>query len=92
MHSAEAEIEAMREHLDLLQSLGSSVFVIAETSNAIHGRRDVPLTDSPVLSDEDWKVLGERLTTVADITISEPRSRQRKSLIDTSPSRVRRLG
>ena len=69
--SAEAEIEAMREHLDLLQSLGSSVFVIAETSNAIHGRRDVPLTDSPVLSDEDWKVLGERLTTVADFIDSE---------------------
>ena len=65
-HSAEAEIEAMREHLDLLQALGSSVFVIAETSNAIHGRRDVPLTSSPALNDEEWKTFGERLTAVAD--------------------------
>ena len=70
-NSAEAEIEAMREHLDLLQALGSSVFVIAETSNAIHGRRDVPLTNSPILSDEDWKVFGDRLTTVADFIDSE---------------------
>jgi len=70
-HSAEAEIEAMRQHLDLLQALGSPVFVIAETSNAIHGRRDVPLTNSPILSDEDWKVFGERLTTVADFIDSE---------------------
>ena len=64
--SAEAEIEALREHLDLLQALGSSVFVIAETSNAIHGRRDTPLTHSPVLDDEQWKGFGERLTAVAD--------------------------
>lgn len=64
--SAEEEIEAMREHLDLLQGLGSSVFVIAETSNAIHGRRDVPLADSPVLGDDEWKTFGERLTAVAD--------------------------
>ena len=69
--SAEAEIDAMREHLDLLQALGSSVFVIAETSNAIHGRRDVPLTNSPILSDEEWKSFGERLTTVADFIDSQ---------------------
>jgi len=64
--SADAEISALREHLELLQALGCSVFVIAETSNAIHGRRDTPLRDSPVLDAEQWKVFGERMTTVAD--------------------------
>jgi inosose dehydratase len=64
--SAQAEIEAMRGHLDLLQALGCSVFVIAETSNAIHGARDCPLSASPVLGDDDWKSFGQRLTEVAD--------------------------
>ncbi|HJR83704.1 MAG TPA: myo-inosose-2 dehydratase [Sphingomicrobium sp.] len=66
VRSAEAEIEALRGHLDLLQALGCSVFVIAETSNAIHGARDCPLTASPVLGDDDWKRFGERLTDLAD--------------------------
>jgi inosose dehydratase len=64
--SAEAEIEAMRGHLDLLQALGSSVFVIAETSNAIHSARDCALANSPGLGDEEWKSFGQRLTDVAD--------------------------
>ena len=64
--SAADEIEAMRSHLELLQALGSSVFVIAETSNAIHGRRDCPLRDSPVLGGDEWKLFGERMTEVAD--------------------------
>ena len=64
--SAEAEIEAMRDHLELLQTLGSSVFVIAETSNAIHGIRSIPLTNSPELGDDEWKRFGERLTDLAD--------------------------
>ena len=42
--SAEAEIEAMRGHLDLLQALGSSVFVIAETRNVL------PLPAPPLTS------------------------------------------
>ena len=63
---AEAEIEALQDHLGLLEALGSNVFVIAETSNAIHGARNQPLSDSPVLRDEDWKWFGERLTRVAD--------------------------
>ena len=71
VRDAEAEIEAMRPHLELLQALGSQVFVIAETSNAIHGDRRRPLVDSPVLDDEQWKMFGERLTKVADLVRSE---------------------
>jgi inosose dehydratase len=71
VRDAEAETEAMRSHLELLQSLGSGVFVIAETSNAIHGDRSRPLADSPTLSDEQWKLFGERLSKVADFVRSE---------------------
>ena len=67
----DAEIEAMRSHLELLQALGSGVFVIAETSNAIHGDRSRPLADSPTVSAEQWKMFGERLTKVADFVRSE---------------------
>ena len=41
--------DANRPRIELLQALGCSVFVIAETSNAIHGARDCPLAASPVL-------------------------------------------
>ncbi len=66
VRDAESEIEALRSHLDLLQSLGSKVFVIAETSNAIHGERSMPLNRSPALSEEEWKMFGERTTAIAD--------------------------
>ena len=66
VQSAEQEIEAMRDHLDLLQALGSSVFVIAETSNAVHGRRDCPLARSPNLDAEQWARFGDRLTQVGE--------------------------
>jgi inosose dehydratase len=66
VRDAAVEIELMRPHLELLQALGSGVFVIAETSNAIHGDRDRPLADSPALADDQWGMFGERLTKVAD--------------------------
>ena len=66
VHDADAEIEALQDHLQLLEALGSNVFVIAETSNAIHGIRSRPLADSPSLDDEEMKRFGERMTGVAD--------------------------
>jgi inosose dehydratase len=66
IRSARDEIDALGEHLALLKALGSKVFVIAETSNAIHGRRDVPLNQSPALSAAEWRTFGDRLTEVAN--------------------------
>ncbi|MCL6699517.1 myo-inosose-2 dehydratase [Sphingomonas sp. NSE70-1] len=66
VRDADAEIEALRRHLDLLQSQDCNVFIIAETSNAIHGDRNRSLNQSPDLSDDQWKVFGERMTRVAD--------------------------
>jgi inosose dehydratase len=64
--SAEAEIEAMQPHLALLKAMGCSVFIQAETSNAIHGARQRPLTETPRLSPAEWGPFGQRLTQVAD--------------------------
>ena len=63
---AEAEIAALQPHLELLKAMGSTVFVFAETSNAVHGNRNVPLTGTPLLADSDWARFGERMTAVAD--------------------------
>src|SRR5690606_19447838 len=63
---ADAEIAALQPHLQLLKAMGSTVFVFAETSNAVHGDRSVPLTGTPLLADGDWARFGERMTQVAD--------------------------
>lgn len=66
VQDAQAEIAALQPHLQLLKAMGSSVFVFAETSNAVHGNRGVPLTATPRLADGDWPRFGERMTAVAD--------------------------
>ena len=63
--SAAEEIEAMNRHLSLLKEMGSTVFIIAETSNAVHGQRSSRLADHPTLDASDWKQFGERLSEVA---------------------------
>ncbi len=63
---AEAEIAALEPHLALLKALGSSVFIAAETSNAIHGDRARPLSQTPRLDPADWPRFGARLAAVAD--------------------------
>jgi len=63
---AEAEIQAMQPHLRLLKALGSPVFIQAEISNAVHGRRGTSLAHTPRLAPGDWKSFGERVTQVAD--------------------------
>ena len=64
--SAREEIVALQAHLGLLQALGCTVFIIAETSNAIHGDRNRALSASPRLDRPGWARFGEKLTEVAD--------------------------
>jgi inosose dehydratase len=68
---AAAELAALRPHLDLLKAMGSSVLVFAETSNAIHGNRDLPLSARPVLEPNAWAEFGARMTAVADETLKQ---------------------
>lgn len=68
---AEEEMRQLRSHLDLLKTMGSTVLVFAETSNAIHGDRTKPLSQRPVMQQGEWKRFGERITQVAERTLSE---------------------
>jgi inosose dehydratase len=63
---ADAEIAALQPHLALLKAMGSTVFVFAETSNAVHGDRATPLTGTPRMADGGWAQFGARMTAVAD--------------------------
>lgn len=62
---ADAEIAAMSAHLALLEAMGSSVFILAETSNAVHGDRGSRLDTHPQIDAGQWRVFGERLDKVA---------------------------
>lgn len=65
-HDVDAEIAAAADHLALLKAMRSTVWVHAETSNAIHGQKGTPLSGTPRLDAAGWKLFGERLTRFAD--------------------------
>ena len=71
LRDADAEMTHLRAHLDLLKAMGSNVLVFAETSNAIHGDRTMPLSKRPVMKASDWTEFGRRMTQVAERTLSE---------------------
>jgi inosose dehydratase len=63
--SVAEEIAALEPHLELLQALGSKVFITAECSNTIHGDRRAPLSATPRLPEREWGPFGERLSALA---------------------------
>jgi len=71
VRDVDAEIAAAQGHLALLKAMGSTVFVHAETSNAIHGRRGTPLSRTPRLDGAGWTAFGARMTAFADYIESE---------------------
>ncbi len=64
VRDADAEVAALQDHLNLLKAMGSTVFVFAETSNAVHGTRSAPMTATPRL--KDWAEFGRRMSDLAD--------------------------
>ncbi len=64
-HSAKEEMARMRPHLDLLSAMGCSVLIFAETTGAVHGQQEVPLSERPRIAQDDWPRFAERLTEVA---------------------------
>ncbi|HUB12582.1 MAG TPA: myo-inosose-2 dehydratase [Acetobacteraceae bacterium] len=68
---AAEEMAAMRPHLELLKAFGCPLLILAETSNAVHGDRSVPLSRRPVMAGSDWRRFGERLTALAEMTAAE---------------------
>jgi inosose dehydratase len=65
--SAKEELKAAHDHAVLLRDMGCSVFIAAETSNAIHSNRKAPLSARPVLDRKAWKKFGERFTKLATV-------------------------
>ena len=64
-HSVEAEKKAIQPHLDLLKAMGCKVCIVCETSSAIHGRDDLPLSNSPVLPERQWARFGADVEEIA---------------------------
>lgn len=64
-HSVEDEKKAIQPHLDLLKAMGCKVCIVCETSNAIHGRDDLPLSESPTLPDDQWPSFGADVEAIA---------------------------
>jgi inosose dehydratase len=64
--SAAAEIAALQPHLGLLKAMGCKLFIIAETSNAIHCDQNSALSATPRLAASAWDEFGRKMTEVAD--------------------------
>lgn len=62
---ASEEFALAKPHRDLLKAMGTDVFIVAETSNAIHGDRAKPLSQRPHLAAGEWKPYAARMTEFA---------------------------
>ena len=65
MNSPAAEAAALAPVLDLLSAVGSTVVIVCETSNAVHGIAGTPLNDTPRLAAGDWPAFGAGIETPA---------------------------
>jgi inosose dehydratase len=59
------ERDCFRPHLELLQSLGATVAIVAECTHCLHGTREAPLgfgdSDRPRLNETEWERLAAGL-------------------------------
>ena len=69
--SVAEEIDALRDHLCLLKSLGSKVIVFCDTTDSIHGSRNMPLSLRPTLHDSEWAEYGRKLTELGDACLDQ---------------------
>ncbi len=60
--SVAEEVEAARAHVAMTRGAGAEIMILAETSNAIHGARQTPLSQRPILSKSEWVEFGRKLT------------------------------
>ncbi|NNC22630.1 myo-inosose-2 dehydratase [Salinisphaera sp. USBA-960] len=68
---AEAEIEAMQDHLALMKATGVTAMVFCETTRCVHLDRAMPVSRRPRLTESDWRLLAPRLEVVADYLAGE---------------------
>ena len=58
------EIVALQDHLRLLKAMECSIFILAETSNAIHGNIEIPLSKTPVIDASAMKMFCKKMTKI----------------------------
>lgn len=63
---ADAEIDALQEHLALLKAMDCQVMVWAEVTGCVHGDMDTPVSRRPAIREEQWPEFARRMTIVAD--------------------------
>lgn len=63
--NVKAEMKALKGHATLLADLGATQLVLAETSHAIHGDIDMPLSARPILETSGWREFGDRLSDLS---------------------------
>jgi inosose dehydratase len=71
VNSVEVERAAMQPFLDLLKAMGSTVIIVCETSNAIHGADGTPVNDRPHLPDAEWKNFGAGIEALAQFAAAQ---------------------
>ncbi len=59
------EFAAAKPHRDLLKAMGTSVFIVCECSNTIHGNRAAPLSTRPVMPGDGWAAFGQSMSDFA---------------------------
>jgi myo-inosose-2 dehydratase len=69
--SAREEFDLAKPHRDLLKAMGTDVFIVAETSNAIHSDRKMPLSRRPVMPPGGWAAYGAKMTELAELLADE---------------------
>ncbi len=63
----DAEMAAMRPHLELLLAMGCKAMVFAETTGCVHGNRKAKLAARRKLSDSEIRMLGTRMTELGTL-------------------------
>jgi len=69
--SVDEEIVAIKSHLQLLKDLGATVMVYCEVTDCIHGDRETPLSQRPMLTASQWTEFGEKLTQLAQYCLTQ---------------------
>jgi inosose dehydratase len=64
---AEAELAAMRPHLELLLACGCDVMVVAEVTGCVHGDAHARSSQRPYMPRGGWESYGARITQLADL-------------------------
>ena len=69
--TVEEEITAVQPHLRLLKAMDCKVMVWAEVTGCVHGAEETPVTQRPVIAENQWDGFAARMTAMGDYLISQ---------------------